>query len=317
MNFCLCDCIVKGGTVDKFRLLFTIQRVVLQGIAVFAISRVIWFLWEGEAVSDMKLRKVILGTLIPCILMFPIQTFAGGTLSGIGLLASEEREDKPDIYQVTLPTGNDLGIILDPEGLMSISEKGEYDSSWAGMIHMTEDGGALFVNRSSFPVRIRVGIAIEQDAKGTPSTIALLESDDYVDEGGWPQMYLTATPGASKIQSMSEFTASDTEIPILAEKDHEMTTFSFLLQAADYVLNEDTGEYMLADYADNYDSASFVLGGRVNRNADWSAYVGENRERVIIHAVYTIQKQETYDEGTLRQAEEGMRAPHGLLEEGY
>ena len=77
------------------------------------------------------------------------------------------------------------------------------------------------------------------------------------------------------------------------------------------------GEYMLADYADNYDSASFVLGGRVNRNADWSAYVGENRERVIIHAVYTIQKQETYDEGTLRQAEEGMRAPHGLLEEGY
>ena len=48
---------------------------------------------------------------------------AGGTLSGIGLLAGEEEEDHPDIYQVTFPTGDELGIVIDPEGLFSSSAK--------------------------------------------------------------------------------------------------------------------------------------------------------------------------------------------------
>lgn len=265
----------------------------------------------------MKIRKIILGILVSCIAISPAHAFASGTLSGIGLLANEEEKNKLDIYQVTLPTSDDLKIILDPEGLMSISETGEYDSSWAGMIHMEEGGGALFTNRSSFPVSVRVGISIDQDMNGTPSSIMLLESEEHVDEGGWPQMYLTVTPGATKMQAMSEFEPSDIEIPVIHGGNREMTTFSFLLREAEYILDEDTGEYVLADYEDNYDSASFILGGRVNRNADWSAYTGVNREPVIVHAIYTIQKKENYDDKNLYWNEEGGREPYALVREDY
>lgn len=272
---------------------------------------------EGEILLDMRLKKFILGVFISCIVISPVQVFAGGTLSGIGLLADEEEKDGPDIYQVTLPTGNDLEIILDPEGLMSILEKGEYDSSWAGMIHMAEDKGALFINRSSFPVSVNIGISIDQDIQGTPSSIILLDSDEHVDDGAWPQMHLTAIPGADKIQEMSEFVPSDTAISILAGENREMTTFSFLLKGSDYIMDEETGEYKLAEYEDNYDSASFILGGRVNRNADWSAYTGVNKEHVIVHAVYTIQRQKIYNEESLYRAEESERIPHALMKEIY
>lgn len=261
----------------------------------------------------MKFGKIILGIVILGVITSPVRVCASGTISGIGLLASEQEKNEIYIYQVVLPTDNALKIILDPEGLLSISEQGLYDSSWAGKIQMEENGGALFVNKSSFPVKVNVGISVGQDLNGTPSTIDLLDNDTYVDDGVWPQMYLTAIPGAAKIQSMDDFAASDTNIPILANGNQEWTMFSFLLDSSDYIQDEETGEYILADYEDNYDSASFILGGRVNKNADWSLYTGVNKERLIIHAVYTIQKQDFYDEQRLYQMDEGEKKPHALM----
>lgn len=261
----------------------------------------------------MKFRKIAGIIFILGAVLYSGQVSASGTLSGIGLLVGEEDEGNPDIYQVTLPTGDELAIMMDPEGLLSISETGEYDSSWAGKIHMKENGGAVFVNRSSFPVMVRVGISIEQDLDGTPSSIALLEKDTFVDDGEWPQMYLAVIPGAEKIQSISDFTASDKEIPVLTNGDGEMTTFSFLLDASEYVLDEETNSYVLADDEDNYDSASFVLGGRVNKNADWSDYIGSGKEDVVIRTVYTIQRQDDYDEELLYQADGDEEAPYALI----
>jgi len=281
-----------------------------------AVRQVLPFiLSESGVFTGMKFRKVIIGILFLGALSYPVRVLASGTLSGIGLLAGEEENDNPDIYQMTFPTGGELGIIIDPEGLLSISQTGEYDSSWAGMVHMKDNEGALFINRSSFPVIVKVGISIEQDTDGTPSGIALLENDAYVDDGGWPQMYLAAVPGEGKIQSFDEFTASDKEIPILANGNGELTTFSFLLDSAEYILDEESGNYVLADYEDNYDSASFILDGRVNRNADWSAYVGPDKEDLIIRAVYTIQKQSSYDEQSLYQPEGESKTPYALMKE--
>lgn len=260
----------------------------------------------------MKWKKMVWGILFSGLILCPLRVLASGTLSGIGLLAGEEGQEGPDIYQVTLPTGDDFGVILDPEGLLSLSEKGEYDPSWAGKIHTVENGGALFVNRSSFPVLVKVGISIEQDKKGTPSEIALLEEEAYVDDGVWPQMYLTVIPGATKILSMEEFVSSDLRIPVLANGNRELTNFSFLLNGADYILDEETGDYRLADYEDNYDSASFIFGGSVNKNADWSSYVGPKKKSLIIRAVYTIQKQGTYDEKRLYRSDEDGNAPYGF-----
>ena len=178
---------------------------------------------------------------------------------------------------------------------------------------MKENGGALFINKSSFPVSITIGLSIDQDMKGTPSSIILLDSADYVDEGGWPQMYLEAIPGAGKIHDMDAFEPSDIGIPILTNENQGMTTFSFLLEGADYILDEEMGEYTLADYEDNYDSASFILDGRVNQNADWSAYIGASREPIIIHAVYTIQRQKVYDKEELYSTSEDVQIPHALM----
>lgn len=263
----------------------------------------------------MKLRKVIYGMIFLCVVSYPLHTYAGGKLSGIGLLAEEEEEKKPDIYQVTLPTGNELDIVLDPQGLFSVTETGEYDSSWAGRIHRKNGGGAMVINRSSFPVVVSVGLSIEQDTNGTPSGIELLKDDSCVDDSVWPQMYLTAVPGASKIRSISDFVPSDRRIPILANGGQESTVFSFLLDGSDYVWDEEKGGYVLADGEDNYDSASFILDGRVNRNGDWSAYVGKNSEKLIIRAVFTIQKQGSYDVQRLEQGEAGEKAPYALIKE--
>lgn len=270
---------------------------------------------KAECLEDMKLKKIILQIIFLGILLYPVKVFASGTLSGIGLLAEEEENDNPNIYQVTFPTGNELGIIIDPEGLLSISQTGEYDSSWAGMIHMKENEGALFINKSSFPVMVKVGISIERDTAGTPSGIALLKEDTYVDDGEWPQMYLTAIPGEGKIQSFDDFSPSDKKIPVLANGNGELTTFSFLLDSAEYILDEESGSYVLADFEGNYDSASFILGGRVNKNADWSAYIGPEKEDVIIRAVYTIQKQSFYDEQLLYQTDGDIKMPYALMAE--
>lgn len=265
----------------------------------------------------MKRAKVILGIMCSLAFLAPLQAFASGTLSGVGLLAGEAEEDGLDIYQVTLPTSSDFKIFLDPEGLWSIYETGEYDDSWAGKVHMADDGAILFVNQSSFPVRIDVGMSIEQDVKGTPSTITLLEDQSIVDDSEWPQMYLTAVPGSVKINDMSRFEPSDKKIPILSNENEPMTTISFLLNAADYVFDEETGTYRLAEGEDNYDSASFILDGKVNKNADWSAYVGRDKEDLFVHAVFTIQKQDSYDEACLYKEKEGEKAPYALVKEGY
>ncbi|NBH13922.1 hypothetical protein D3Z36_06930 [Lachnospiraceae bacterium] len=261
----------------------------------------------------MKLKKIILGILFFTAVSVPFQAWASGTLSGVGLLAGKEEKEEPDIYQVTLPTDRDLEVVLDPEGLLSIHEQGKYDSSWSGQIHMKQGKGALFINRSSFPVMVRVGISIGQNRKGTPSTIGLLESDSNVNDGVWPQMYLCAIPGAAKIESMDDFMPSDTNIPIEANGGQELTEFSFLLDRSEYVQDEKTGEYVLADYEDNYDSASFVLGGKVNKNADWSSYTGKNKEHLVIRTVYTIQKQSYYDEQRLYQADGEGKMPYALI----
>ncbi|MCM1112014.1 MAG: hypothetical protein NC399_02040 [Muribaculum sp.] len=265
----------------------------------------------------MKWKKMLWGILFSGLILCPVQVLASGTLSGIGLLAGEEEANTPDIYQVTLPTGGDFGVILDPEGLLSLSEEGEYDSSWAGKIHTVRNGGALFVNRSSFPVLVKVGISVEQDRNGTPTDIALLSEDTCVDDDVWPQMYLTVIPGAAKIRSMEDFVPSDLGIPILANGNRELTTFSFLLDGADYELDEETGEYVLVEDEENYDSASFIFGGRVNKNADWSPYVGANKKSFIIRTVYTIQKQGSYDEERLYRTDEDAQAPYALTAEEF
>lgn len=271
---------------------------------------------EDGALMDMKLRKVILGIAVLGVLAAPVRSSAGGMLSGIGLMAGEE-DGGLEIYQVTLPTDDALGIILDPEGLSSFDEEGEYDPSWAGKIQMKKNGGALFINQSSFPIKVKVELSVAQDRDGTPSTIALLKKDAGIDDSVWPQMYLAAIPGAEKTRTMDDFVPSDTEIPVVANGgDQKWTNFSFLLEGSVYTQDEETGEYVLEDFEDNYDSASFILGGRVNKNADWSDYVGTGKEQLFVRAVYTIQKQKIYDEERLYQAEDGAEdelLPHALI----
>lgn len=258
----------------------------------------------------------MLGMTCSLAFLAPLQALASGTLSGVGLLAGEADADELDIYQVTLPTSNDFKIFLDPEGLLSMYKTGEYDESWAGKIHMADDDGCvLFVNQSSFPIKIDVGISIEQDRKGTPSSIMLLEDKSIVNDSIWPQMYLTAVPGCRKIKDASEFEPSDKKIPILAKEDEELTTFSFLLDAAEYVFNEESAIYELADGEDNYDSASFILDGLVNKNADWSEYTGKRKEDLIVHAVFVIQKQDTYDEECFYKEKEDRKVPYALINE--
>lgn len=266
----------------------------------------------------MKKKIVLCGIIWGCmlfVLLFVVSTdsMALSKLSGVGLMADEDTVRNARIYQITLPTDDSLRVILDPQGLASLKNGYDYDEKQAGKILMEKNGGALFINQSSFPIKIQISLSIAQDTKGTPSTIQLMEKEKGVNQDEWPRMYLVAIPGAKKIKKMSQFVPSNYEIPILANGRGEATKFSFLLDSSEYLYDENTDTYILLEEEDNYDSASFILGGKVNKYGDWSSFVEKHAETLVIHAVYTIQKQSYFDTSLLIGEEEGL--PHGLLRE--
>lgn len=266
----------------------------------------------------MKKKVILHGGIWFCVLfvtlfVLSVTSLAQSKLSGIGLLADEDTIGNAHIYQVTLPTDDSLKVVLDPQGLTSLKNGHDYDKKQAGKILMEKNGGALFINQSSFPVKIEVGLSVAQNAKGASSTIQLMETKKGVNQDEWPRMYLTAIPGTKKIRKMSKFVPSNYEIPILANGKRELTKFSFLLNSSEYIYDQNTDTYSLLEKEDNYDSASFILGGKVNKYADWSGFVGKHAESLVIHAVYTIREQSYFDTSLLVGEEEGM--PHGLLQE--
>lgn len=99
----------------------------------------------------------------------------------------------------------------------------------------------------------------------------------------------TATPGGMEdITSAAELADMTDGIDL-----------AYALDKADYYVIKDTAGYTLtydgAARNDNYDTASFVLSGLINKNADWSGYDSSNKITVTAAYSFEIMAQDAYD----------------------
>ena len=74
----------------------------------------------------------------------------------------------------------------------------------------------------------------------------------------------------------------------------------FAINKAEYYVSNTTADgyaltYRELDVNDNYDTASFIIGGQINMNADWSVYTGPTT--ISLGAVYTFTKMSTAEYG--------------------
>lgn len=99
---------------------------------------------------------------------------------------------------------------------------------------------------------------------------------------------------ATKATTVSEFNATEEG---LAANDLAVTisengaSLAYVINPADHYVKK-TGEvYSLVlrneDTNANYDTASFIIGGKINKNADWSGYAGETK--ITMSATYTFE----------------------------
>lgn len=105
---------------------------------------------------------------------------------------------------------------------------------------------------------------------------------------------ITATIDATTKTTVAEFNdagsglASTDNTSILEENG---TNLLFVLNSAEYYVSKTGSDYELvyreADTNTNYDTASFIIGGKINKNADWSGY--GDTANISLSATYTFE----------------------------
>lgn len=220
--------------------------------------------------------------------------------------------DTTPVYNVvTLPTNAKLDFQVDPQGLLSIGEgesKTLDDLTGKGEIVPGENSGAVITNESSVPVKVTVKMYVTSGIEGL-TLVDALDDVEVAPEGENKEtnMLLAAIPGAAKIGDIADYTASTVGIPITGDKEADATEFSFFLDKAEWAITNNAGtpEYGIVVEEDNYDAVSFTMGGKVNSQADWSAFTDEGS--LSVSAVFVVEDIEDGD-----AADENYDA-HGLM----
>lgn len=210
----------------------------------------------------MKLKKLIALAATATLAMSSMTAFAseleiGGDLDYVNTT----------IYNLTLPTSESLAFKLDPQGLTSL-DAGKYDSSKAGLI--TSETPMTAINKSSVDVKLSATFYIvdSSDKVALKSSI----SDEKANEIA---LTVTADDTTNTVINVTEKTKDDA-----TAKDFAMTkaTYNFAKDAnGDYTyeLDDSTGSTL-----------NLTIGGNIAKEADWSAYTGDDAATITLHAVF-------------------------------
>lgn len=232
------------------------------------------------------------------------------------------------VYKVTLPTDQCFDFTVDPQGILSQTDSttyGEtlYPDGTEGLIVPKEAAGAYINNKSSVPIKLTVDAYVTSDAdEGNESSVYLVDLDqwDYVNSGIDNTLLLTlditnddmdlATfADDTKIVTGDSLNQNVIAITQNGAPDDKGTQITFALDKAEYEFKKATDiTYELKDN-ETGDSVGMRLSGLVNTQADWSEFVGDSAEKIIVKTVFAFNQLTTdYEVAELDERAHGTLA---------
>lgn len=246
-----------------------------------------------------KLCSCILlsATALSCLCIHNIQS----TAAEITLDSDMSYVDMSKYTQVLLPTSSTIAFALDPQGLSSMSSDSvNADSVAASAGRIVSRGEVNIVNYSYYPLKAKVSLYITDTGQSS-----FVNSSSDIDSDTEQKICLTVTPSSTKTTVLTDsrniitgtvgYTASDSQIPVIGSTPSDANSILFVLPGADYDLSKEenkSGDILYnaeRDLAGDYGTATFKIGGQINKNADWSQYIGKNAQQIKLNAVFSYE----------------------------
>lgn len=266
-----------------------------------------------------KLISLILAGVLCMGMVMPVS--AAETAPGSTDVVTEGSVNYVDttVYSVTLPTANCFNFILDPQGILSATAPDvygadKYPGGTAGYIIAQEETGAYINNKSSVPIKLMVKAYLESDDDtGAPSTVNLINDTQTgglysgIDNNMWLTLDITNDELDVAAFENETFIKTETVNPYvvtIAQNGRpaegtadDKALISFALYNASYEFTGTPGDYAYTiKSGETGDSVGLRLSGFVNMNADWSAYTGDDAEKIIVKTVFDFDRLSTYYE---------------------
>jgi hypothetical protein len=207
-----------------------------------------------------------------------------------------------EIYAVTLPTDDSLNFTIDPQGLLDIPDEGSIDIDKLGGGTIVPDAEAIIINDSAVSLKVSVDLnAVLGGEYEEPDAPVFIDYDDStektvtsVNAGTANNVLLYAVPSSADIATAeTQYVASANGYIF----DVEPIALNFVLGAAKYTVANNDGSYTPSATANTGHGTGIMLGGYVNKFADWSAYVdgyvqgaGPVAKSIGVKAVFTFDK---------------------------
>lgn len=213
--------------------------------------------------------------------------------------------------KVLLPTSSTMSFALDPQGLSTMSDAtADAKDLSAAAGNIVSNGEVSVVNYGYYPIKVTTKFFVTDTGKST-----LVENESEVDADTTRKVYLTVTPSQSKTTVTTEdttdakgntitniattegYTASSESVAINGATAATAKGMVFALQGAEYEFTKTTDDTTGKDtYAAALKSggdagvASFKIGGKINKNADWAAYIAAKAPKTIkLNAVFSYE----------------------------
>ncbi|MDR1246041.1 MAG: hypothetical protein LBK57_03325 [Clostridiales Family XIII bacterium] len=206
-----------------------------------------------------------------------------------------------DIYAVSLPTSANLNFTLDPQGLTEIEDTKSVSLSDLKGGRIIPSAPALVTNNSSKNVKVSIKLTGITNAGTAPNIstaqfISWSGSDkatiDSVNIGTANNVLLYAAPSGVDITASNVFIPADKGYVVTAVDANQ--TLTFVLDSAEYTVANNSGVYTATPDAGTGHGTGILIGGYVNKNADWSHFsAASNPSTVSVQAVFTFAKDDT------------------------
>lgn len=253
-----------------------------------------------QSMNFAKFKKIFPCMLIPAAVLSGLCTHnLRSAAAEITLVSDMSYVDMSKYTQVLLPTSSTIAFALDPQGLSSMSSDSvNTDSVAASAGTIVSPGEVNIVNYSYYPLTAKVSLYITDTGQSS-----FVDSPADINADTEHKICLTITPSSTKTTVLADsqnvitgtmgYTASDIQIPVTGSNASAATSILFALPGADYDLskeenkNGDIAYSAERDLSGGYGTATFKIGGLINKNADWSAYIGKNAKSIKLNAVFS------------------------------
>lgn len=253
----------------------------------------------------MKLRKLAAFGLAATLVAAPVTVFADDATAPVtgeeATVAGDVNYVDKTVYKVTLPTTTGLDFALDPQGLATLEgENATYDATKSGQV--VGGDGTVCINKSSIPIKLTASFYVTDGAGNASTAATLIKKTDTIDNDA-NQVNIQIIPDAGDLDAaavadLSEYTgwATASGVDVTATSASAPTKVVFALAEAEYEFTGNkTSGYTYSPKAaatgvvtETY--AGFKIGGKVSKDADWSAFTkATNPETLVLHCVFSFE----------------------------